>query len=84
MLEGLRRIKPSKDVYSSISHPLLKRIVNVLQTICTNKYEYYLFSSASLLAYFTLLGVREITVSDKNGPDRVPGIKDRNKSIRYS
>ena len=84
MLEGLRRIQPRKDVHSSISHPLLKRIVNVLQTIYTNKYEHYLFSLASLLAYFALLGVEEITVSDKNGPDRVPGIRDRNKNIRYS
>jgi len=76
MLEGLRRIKPSKDVRSPITYPLLKRIVNVLQTICTNKYEYYLFSSAFLLAYFALLRVGEITVSNKNGPDRVLGIKD--------
>jgi hypothetical protein len=55
-------------------YPLLKRIV--LQTIWTNKYEYYLFSSAFLLAYFALLRVGEITVSNKNGPDRVLGIKD--------
>ena len=76
MLEGPRRIKPSKDVRSPIAYPFLKRIVNVLQTICTNKYEYYLFSSAFLLAYFALLRVGEITVSNKNGPDRVLGIKD--------
>ena len=76
MIESLRRIKPSKDVLSPITYPLLKRIVNVLQTICTNKYEYYLFSSAFLLAYFALLMVGEITVSNKNGSDRVLGIKD--------
>ena len=61
---------------SPITYPLLKHIFNVLQTICTNKYEYYLFSSAFLLAYFALLRVGEITVSNKNGPDRVLGIKD--------
>lgn len=72
MLERLRRIKPSKNVRSPITYPLLKRIVEVLQVICTNKYEYYLFSSA----YFALLRVGEITVSNKNGPDRVLGMKD--------
>lgn len=76
MLEGLRRSNPSKDVRSPITFPLLKRIVKVLQTICTNKYEYCLFSSAFLLAYFALLRVGEITVSNKNGPDRVIGIND--------
>lgn len=76
MLEGLRRLKPTKDVRSPITYPLLMRIVNSLEVLCKNRYEFFLFSSAFLLAYFALLRVGELTLSNKNSADKILNFDD--------
>ena len=71
MIEGLRRTKPVKDVRSPITFSLLKRIDHALQVICRSRFEYFLFSSAFTLAYFALLRVGELAVSNNFTSERV-------------
>lgn len=63
MLEGLHRLKPSKDVRAPITLPMLNQIISALPTLCSNDYEATLSASAFKLAFFGLLRVSEFTVS---------------------
>ena len=65
MLQGLRKLKNSKDVRSPITLPLLNKITSALIHICTNSYEATLFASAFSLAYFGLLRVGELTAANR-------------------
>ena len=71
MLEGLRRSKPSKDIRCPITLTLLNQIVSVLPAVCNNSYEATLFATAFQLAFFALLRVGELTVSNSQYASRV-------------
>ena len=71
MLEGLRRSKPSKDIRCPITLTLLNQIVSVLPAVCNNSYEATLFATAFQLAFFALLRVGELTVSNSQNASRV-------------
>ncbi|KAK3084095.1 hypothetical protein FSP39_008060 [Pinctada imbricata] len=64
MLLGLKRTKNVKDVRSPITLPLLNQLLNALPHVCHNYYEYILFAAAYCLAFFALLRVGEITLTN--------------------
>ncbi|KAK3093708.1 hypothetical protein FSP39_019097 [Pinctada imbricata] len=64
MLLGLKRTKNVKDVRSPITLPLLNQLLNALPHVSHNYYEYILFAVAYCLAFFSLLRVGEITLSN--------------------
>lgn len=65
MLEGVTRDNPRKDTRAPITLPLLNRIVNVLPHVCSSTYEYILFKSAFILAFFAFLRVGEFTANKR-------------------
>ena len=63
MLNGYQQLYKRVDAMLPITHEILKRIVVILQIICYNTYEAYLFSAAFCLAYFGFFRVGELVVS---------------------
>lgn len=63
MLEGMRRLKPSKDTRLPITSELLGQLISVLDRICHSDFESALFKAAFALAFHAFLRVGEITVN---------------------
>jgi hypothetical protein len=61
----MKRLKNRADTRLSITPDILQRIVSILPGICFNMYENKLFKAAFTLAYWGLLRVGEITLSNK-------------------
>ena len=70
LLEGFKRSRPSFDVRAQITENVLKRICDVLCDICYSNYEFHLFKSAYLIAYFALLRVSEVVFTSHMQADR--------------
>ena len=71
MLEGMRRLKNSKDSRLPITVELLTNIINSLPSICSSRYETLMFLAAYLLAFFGFLRVGELTVVNGSETSRV-------------
>lgn len=66
MLTGIERLNKRVDLRLPIAPSLLKRILEILPSICSSTYESTLFSAAFSLAYFGVLRVWEIVVESRN------------------
>lgn len=44
MLEGMRRLHPSKDIRAPITLPMLSQLISALSSVCSNSYEATLFT----------------------------------------
>ena len=76
MLEGMHRSNPTKDTRSPITLDILTQITGILSSVCKNLYETLLFTVAYHLAFFALLRVSELTVSNPHNLSRVISFDD--------
>ena len=65
MLEGIKRIKPTKDSRLPITISLLRHILMTLPSATSSHYEKLLFRAAYSLCFFAFLRVVEV-VDSKN------------------
>lgn len=76
MLEGLRRVKGTKDQRLPITLELLSNIVAKLPAVCSSLYETLLFSAAFTLAYHGFLRVGEIVYTKAGQLHQIVAISD--------
>lgn len=76
VLEGFRRMTPSKDRRLPILLGMLEQIYKKLGHVCSSPYEATLFRAAYTLAFFGLFRVSEIAWSSLLDPDRPLQIDD--------
>ena len=67
MKEGCKRLKSGVDSRRPITFQILKRLIQVLPSICKSSYEASLFKAVFLLAFFGFLRVSEFACSSKKG-----------------
>ena len=70
LLQGLKRMKHTKDTRLPITKQLLQDIISILPRVCFNNYETMLYSAAFSIAFYGLLRVSEVVVTGKTS-DRV-------------
>ena len=76
MMVGYKREKPSSDIRSPITLPLLVKILGVLPHVTFSTYENDLFSGAFTLAFFALLRVGELAVTKGNSWEKIVQVDD--------
>ena len=70
LLEGYRRLNPSKDTRMPITLDILTKIWVILEKTCFSSYETTLFRAAYSLAFFGLFRAGELVWTSPGEPDR--------------
>lgn len=76
MLEGMKRLKGSKDVRLPITIELLANIIGKLHLVCFSSYEYLLYSAAFSIAFHGFLRIGEIVYTKAGQVQQIIGIRD--------
>lgn len=76
LLQGFKRLRNRVDGRLPLTEHMLAQLIRVLTSICHNKYEAILFSSAYTLTFFAFLRVGELTLSKGNNSEVILGIQD--------
>lgn len=76
LLEGLHRLKGTKDIRLPVTSNMLEQILSSLIHVCVSDYEKKLFSSAFSLAFCALLRVSELAVYNSKATDGVIALDD--------
>ena len=80
MITGMERLDKRVDFRLPIDPHLLRKIIEILPSICRSTYESNLFSAAYSLAYFGFLRVGEIVAESNNRATHALSLSDVNLS----
>ncbi|CAC5382729.1 HARBI1 [Mytilus coruscus] len=83
MIEGVRRAKSKLDSRLPLTRELLEKIIGVLPSLCSSKFETKLFTAAFLLAFHGLFRVGELTVGSKGIADHAVLFKNLKRSFLH-
>lgn len=76
VIEGMKRLKHTKDSRLPITPVILSNIIKTLPVVCYNSYESSLFMAVYTLAFFGFFRVGELTLSKGGNSNNIVGIED--------